>query len=51
MKIALQITVNLPESKKKDKSCLLRQLIPKEKAFFQNYVTSIAKIGKIREEL
>ena len=31
--------------------CLLRQLLPKEKAFFQNYMTNIVKIDEIREEL
>ena len=31
--------------------CLVRQLLPKGKAFFQNYITNIVKIDEIREEL
>ena len=31
--------------------CLLRQLLAKEKAFFQKYVTNIVKIDKIRKVL
>ena len=29
----------------------MRQLLPKEKLFFQNYMTNVVKIDKIREEL
>ena len=56
---SLHSTVNLPEWRLKDTNvlqylfsvCLLRQLLPKEKTFLQNYTRNIAKIDEIREEL
>ena len=56
---SLYSTVNLPEWRLKDTNvlqylfsvCLLRQLLPKEKTFLQNYTRNIAKIDEIRKEL
>ena len=56
---SLHSTVNLPEWRLKDTNvlqylfsvCSLRQLLPKEKTFLQNYTRNIAKIDEIRKEL
>ena len=57
---SFQVTVNLPEWKLKDTNVTLISflrlftetiILPKEKAFFQNYMTNIVEIDKIREEL
>ena len=57
---SFQVTVNLPEWKLKDTNVTLIAFLrlftetiifPKEKAFFQNYMTNIVEIDKIHEEL
>ena len=57
---SFQVTVNLPEWKLKDTNVTLISflrlftetiILPKEKAFFQNYMTNIVEIDKIHEEL
>ena len=56
---SLQITVNLLEWKLNDANVTLvnflrlftETITPERKSFFQNYMASIVKIDKIREEL